>query len=162
MQMKKKNIYYLTFGVFLIDQVIKYFIVHNIQLSEVVNIIPNFFYLTYVKNTGGAWSLFNSIPYLLIIVSFLFLIFVNRYILKKQEFSIFEVIYLGFIMGGVLGNLIDRVMVSGVIDYIGLKFGSYYYPIFNFADIFIVAGMLLIILKEFGGEKYEHSRSRRK
>lgn len=158
----KKYIYYLTFGIVLIDQVIKYFIVHNIQLSEVVHVIPNFFYLTYVKNTGGAWSLLNSVPYLLIIVSFIFLILFNHYLLKKKEISLFEVISFGFIMGGVLGNLIDRVMVSGVIDYIGFKFGSYYYPIFNFADIFIVVGMLLVILKEFGGEKYEHSRSRSK
>ncbi len=154
----KKYIYYLTFGILLIDQMVKYFVVQNIVLSEVISVIPNFFYLTYVKNTGGAWSLFHSIPYLLIIISFVFLIFMNRYILKIKEFSLIEIISYGFLMGGVLGNLIDRVLVSGVIDYIGFQFGSYYYPIFNLADIFIVLGMVLIIMKEFGGFKNEHSR----
>ncbi len=154
----KKYIYYLTFGILLIDQMVKYFVVQNIVLSEVISVIPNFFYLTYVKNTGGAWSLFHSIPYLLIMISFVFLIFMNRYILKIKEFSLIEIISYGFLMGGVLGNLIDRVLVSGVIDYIGFQFGSYYYPIFNLADIFIVLGMVLIIMKEFGGFKNEHSR----
>lgn len=154
----KKYIYYLTFGILLIDQMVKYFVVQNIVLSEVISVIPNFFYLTYVKNTGGAWSLFHSIPYLLIMISFVFLIFMNRYILKIKEFSLIEIISYGFFMGGVLGNLIDRVLVSGVIDYIGFQFGSYYYPIFNLADIFIVLGMVLIIMKEFGGFKNEHSR----
>ncbi len=154
----KKYIYYLTFGILLIDQMVKYFVVQNIGLSEVISVIPNFFYLTYVKNTGGAWSLFHSIPYLLIMISFVFLIFMNRYILKIKEFSLIEIISYGFLMGGVLGNLIDRVLVSGVIDYIGFQFGSYYYPIFNLADIFIVLGMVLIIMKEFGGFKNEHSR----
>ena len=91
-------------------------------------------------------------------IFFVFLIFMNRYILKIKEFSLIEIISYGFLMGGVLGNLIDRVLVSGVIDYIGFQFGSYYYPIFNLADIFIVLGMVLIIMKEFGGFKNEHSR----
>jgi len=151
----KKKIYYLIFGILLIDQLLKYLITSKMVLSETLYLIPNFFYLTYVKNTGGAWSILDTVPYLLIIINLLFFIGANYYIYRKKSFSFLESIYFGLILGGVLGNLIDRVFLRGVIDYIGLQFGSYHYPVFNFADIAIVVGVFLIIIETLRGENHE-------
>ncbi len=151
----KKKIYYITLFTLLIDQLLKYFITSKMVLSETLYLIPNFFYLTYVKNTGGAWSILDTVPYLLIIINLFFVVGVNYYIYRKKNFSTLESVYLGLILGGVLGNLMDRLLVEGVVDYIGLQFGSYHYPIFNFADIAIVVGVFLIMIETLRGEKNE-------
>lgn len=145
----------------MIDQWIKYWIVSQFVLSQSRDIIPHFFYLTYVKNTGGAWSVFQNVPHLLIIINLVFLFVIIQYIKKKESFSKLEITYWGCIIGGVLGNLIDRIRVSGVIDYIGLRFGNYSYPIFNFADIMIVLGVFLVIIEVIRGDQGEY-RSRNK
>ncbi len=151
----KKKIYYITLFTLLIDQLLKYFITSKMILSETLYLIPNFFYLTYVKNTGGAWSILDTVPYLLIIINLFFVVGVNYYIYRKKNFSTLESVYFGLILGGVLGNLMDRLLVEGVVDYIGLQFGSYHYPIFNFADIAIVVGVFLIMIETLRGEKNE-------
>ena len=53
------------------------------------------------------------------------------------------------IIGGIIGNLLDRIMYHGVIDYLSFQFGSYYFPIFNFADIGITLGVLLLIINTY-------------
>lgn len=156
----KKKIFSLTFIVFFLDQLLKHIITSTFLLRETFYVIPNFFYITYVQNTGGAWSIFSSIPYFLVIINILFLGLFIGYIYKKENFPLLKIIYFGLILGGVLGNLVDRILLNGVIDYIGIQFGSYYYPIFNFADIAIVVGMVLIIIEILRGEKYEN-RSRK-
>ena len=59
----------------------------------------------------------------------------------------------GVLVGGIIGNLIDRIIFNSVTDYIGLVFGTYYYPVFNFADIGIVLSIIVLIILEFRGEK---------
>ena len=62
--------------------------------------------------------------------------------------------------GGIIGNFIDRIVFSGVYDYIGLIFGSYYYPVFNLADSLIVVSIILLIILEIKGDKNGRSNSR--
>lgn len=143
----KKKICLLTTFVFIIDQVLKILISTSFRLQEVKYLIPDFFYLTYVENIGGAWSVFSNIPYLLIGINVLFLGIMIQYIIKRKTFQKLEILEYGLILGGVLGNLIDRIRLGGVVDYIGLKFGSYHYPIFNFADMMIVFGVVLIMVE---------------
>lgn len=156
----KKKIFSLTFVIFFLDQLLKYIVTSKFVLHEVFYLIPNFFYITYVKNTGGAWSIFSSIPYFFVIINLLFLGLFTCYIYKKEKFSKTEILYFGLILGGVLGNLIDRIFLDGVIDYIGIQFGNYYYPVFNFADVAIVVGMGLIVIEILRGERHE-DRSRK-
>lgn len=156
----KKKIFSLTLIVFFLDQLLKHIVASKVLLQEAFYVIPHFFYITYVQNTGGAWSIFSSIPYFLVIINILLLGLLIGYIYKKETFSLIEVIYFGLILGGVLGNLMDRIFLDGVVDYIGIQFGSYYYPIFNFADIAVVIGMTLIIIEIIRGEKHEN-RSRK-
>ena len=100
--------------------------------------------------------MFSEYFSLFIIVGILALVFFGFYIHKKSEVSKLEVIYLGVIIGGVIGNLIDRIFYSGVIDYIGFIFGSYYFPVFNIADICIVLGAGLLFLDNIRSDKVEY------
>ena len=157
----KKNIYLITSIVVFIDQVLKIIISNSIELHQVLSIIPNFFYITFTKNTGGAWSILSNNTYLLTIISFICLLYIIQYILKKQEYKFLETIYLGLLMGGILGNFIDRLLYQYVIDFIGLQFGSYYFPIFNIADIAIVCGVFLLIYESIRRDQNEF-RSRKR
>lgn len=158
----KKNIYTITFIVLLLDQVIKNIILKIIEVGECITLIPNFFFFTNIKNTGGAWSILDSYPMILTVISFFCIIGLNYYLTKKNKFTKLETIYLGLIMGGMLGNFIDRIIYEGVVDFIGFKFGSYQFPIFNIADIAIVVGVLLILLEIIRGEIYEYRNKQRK
>lgn len=109
-------------------------------------LIPKFLYFTYVKNTGGAWSIFSNSTWFLLVIGFICIMALSYYIYRKEDFNYLEVIYFGLIIGGILGNFIDRIFHSGVIDYIGFIFGNYYFPIFNIADICIVCGGILLMI----------------
>lgn len=150
--MKKKV---LLFGILLliIDQLFKQVIIINIPYQKVISILPNFFYLTYVKNTGGAWSIFTGNVIFLLIIGFLCMIGILYYLYKKDSFSKLEIICFSFLIGGILGNIIDRLCYQAVIDYLGFIFGNYYFPIFNLADILIVCGGILFAIGELRGEQ---------
>lgn len=158
----KKNIYTITFIVLLLDQVIKNIILKTIEVGECITLIPNFFFFTNIKNTGGAWSILDSYPMILTVISFFCIIGLNYYLTKKNQFTRIEIIYLGLIMGGMLGNFIDRIIYDGVVDFIGFQFGSYQFPIFNIADITIVVGVGLILLEMIRGELCEYRNKQRK
>ena len=148
----KKRIYILGIVTFLLDQIVKLAVIRLIPINSIIKVIPNFLYLTFTKNTGGAFSIFDSYPYLLVIVGIMFLFIFTYYISKREDVNTFEVLSFGFILGGIIGNLFDRIIRSGVVDFIGFIFGSYYFPIFNLADTFIVGGAILMVLDWFRGD----------
>lgn len=143
----KKNIYWLTIILLCIDQSIKVIVTKNMLLLKSITIIPNFFNITYVENTGGAWSILSSNTFLLTIISAIVLIGLNIHLSKKEKYSKLEIISYGLIMPGVLGNFIDRLINNAVIDYLDFKIFNYNFPIFNFADILIVCGIAIMMLE---------------
>jgi len=157
----KKTIYIISIISFILDQLTKYLVINFISFNETITIIPKFFYLTYVKNTGGAFSILNNNTWFLLLIGLICIFFLFNYIIKKEKFNSLEKIYLGLIIGGTLGNLIDRITYGSVIDYIGVIIGSYYFPVFNIADICIVIGAILLIIDSIKGDKNEYrSKSR--
>ena len=148
----KKKIIIISSIFIIIDQLIKLLVRNTLMDIEKV-IIPNFFYLTGVKNTGGAFSILSNNTILLAIIGIIVVGVLVYYLSKKKSINNIEVVAYSILIGGVIGNFIDRIVFNGVYDYIGLIFGSYYYPIFNLADIGIVIGIILLILLEFKGDK---------
>lgn len=140
----KKSIWILVICLF-IDQLIKNIIINFLSIGESINIINNFFSITYVRNSGAAFSILESNTILLIIISILVLIFIFKYI-SKDNLSNLEYVLYGVLSGGICGNLFDRVVYRSVIDYLDFNIFGYNFPIFNFADILIVVSMFLIIL----------------
>ena len=145
----KKKILVLS-GIFLlIDQILKILVRNSLKVGIEKYIIPKFFYLTYAKNTGGAFSLFENNPILLAVIGVIALIFLFRYMLSDAELDKLEIVCYSMLTGGIIG-----IIFNYVTDYIGLVFGSYYYPVFNFADMLIVISIGLLFIKEVRGDKH--------
>lgn len=139
--MKKEKLYKISVITIIIDQLIKLFIKTNITKDIVI--IPKIFKITNVINTGAAFSILKNNNTLLILITIIILVLLNYYIKKNNiENDYFE---LGIILGGIIGNLFDRLLYNGVIDYIEISS----FPVFNLADSLIVLGIILLIIKEF-------------
>ena len=154
--MKKKSLILATIIV-IIDVILKIFIDNILSINESIQIIPNVFYITKVYNTGAAWSIFEGSQIVLIIiaiVAFFFLLkYQNVFRKNKRNTLAFALVY-----GGLVGNLIDRVIYGYVIDYLHIYIINYSFPIFNIADIAIVVGFLLIIIAIIKGEEHDSSK----
>lgn len=147
--MKKIFIYSIIW--LLIDQGSKILITNTINLGNRIQIIPSFFNLTYVRNTGAAWSILEGYRMPLILISILAIILAYFFMIKDKKIEKIEEIGYGILLGGILGNLIDRIFFGYVIDFFHFILGSYEFPIFNVADIGIVIGtciVVFIMLKE--------------
>ena len=118
-------------------------------------VINNFFSITHVHNYGAAFSIFYGNRLFLITVSLLCLFLFYYFILRKSFFSRFDVLTYGLLLGGVFGNLFDRIFNGYVIDYLDFCFLGYDFPIFNLADCFIVISMVLIIADSLRSGKNE-------
>lgn len=119
-----------------------------------ITIIKNFFSLTYVKNYGAAWGIFDNKQYFLILIAIIFLFFIIKEIKQNKEDKIKILGYI-LITSGLLGNLINRFIYGYVIDYLSFKIINYNYPVFNLADILIVLGVFIVIIKELRGDLNE-------
>ncbi len=128
---------------FLLDRLVKNWVVTAMAPGQSMAVIPDVFHITFVYNTGMAFSLFKEHPgVLLFLTSLLFLGFLI-YSLQKSVLTRIECLGFSLILGGALGNIADRVLVGKVIDYLDVTL--IHYPIFNLADAFIFCGVLFIV-----------------
>ena len=141
----------------IIDIVIKLIISNKLIFNQSIKVINNFFYITYVKNTGVAWSILSGKINLIIVITLIIIAILIIYIFNKKSYSVLEIISYSMILSGSIGNLIDRIIYGYVIDYLDFNILGYNYPIFNFADMCIVIGIILILI--FGGKNGNSSRN---
>ena len=141
----RKLFIFLTVLFICIGEVIKNLVISSMDLYQSIDLIPNFLDITYVKNTGAAFSILEGNKYLFIGISVIALIFLIRFIYLDKKISKFDALTYSLVTSGIVGNLIDRIFRDGVVDYIHFKLFSYEPPIFNFSDICIVVGAFMII-----------------
>lgn len=151
--MREKKLYTISIVLCLIDQIVKLIITNYLDVYQKISILPNFFSIYYLQNKGAAFSSFSGMTYLFIGVGFLFLFLLLRYIRKLSNIKKIEMVAFGFILGGIVGNLIDRILYQYVIDYLAFEIGGYSFAVFNLADSAIVVGCFLLIIECFRGEK---------
>ena len=144
--MRKSKIFSIYLFTCIIDQIIKLIIKFNMKVKDSITIIPKFFKINYLQNSGAAFSSFEGKKYILIIVSLIIFILLIKYIKENEITRKLEIIPLGMILGGLVGNLIDRVIYGYVIDYLSFTFFGWEFPVFNLADSFIVVGVILLII----------------
>ena len=147
-----KKIFIISFIILIIDIISKKLVVSFMIENESIKVIDNFFSLTYVKNTGVAFSMIEGYVWLIIIVTIVILFMLFKFI-KDDTNNKFDLISYGFIIGGAVGNLIDRLFYGYVVDFFDFSIFSYQAPIFNVADIFIVVGVFLLIIFGRNGDK---------
>lgn len=130
-------------GVVAIDQIIKYFIINNLKPVGSVNVLGEVFRLTYVENKGVAFGMFNNMRWVFVALTSVMIIAIVIYMFMKRRNDRFFCICAGFIIGGGLGNLIDRVIYGYVVDYLSL---SFFPPVCNFADYCITFAVLVLAI----------------
>lgn len=146
MQKNKNKVYLTAVIVLLIDQIVKLLIKTNMSLNEEISIIPNFFSIQYLKNTGAAFSILENQTILLAITSIICISVIIYYLKKEENLTTAMYLSFGLVLGGILGNLIDRIVYQGVIDFLSFQIFNYNFPVFNIADIGITIGVLLLII----------------
>ena len=139
----------LTLG---IDIISKQLVLNFMLEHQSITIIKNFFYITFAKNTGVAFSFLEGKVPLIIIMTSIIIILILKYI-KSTNPNKYESISYGLILGGAIGNLIDRIIYGYVIDFLDFNIFGYPYPIFNLADTAIVIGVIALIILSLIEEK---------
>ena len=135
----------LSAGVAVLDQITKYLTVRFIPLYEHIEVLPGVVGLTYVRNTGAAFSSFEGMQWLFALI---FLVFTGallwEYFKRRLPFTRFERFCIAAIYGGGLGNMIDRLRLGYVVDMIETLFVDF--PVFNGADCFITCGCIALLV----------------
>lgn len=134
---------FIVLVIFLLDQIIKLYItstMHNYS-KVLINGVLN---LTYTKNTGGAFGIGKGSLIVFIIINSIIIGLLIYYVVKDNKIKLWSLISISLIIGGGLGNLADRVFRGYVIDYLDIN-PLFKYPVFNFADICIVLGSILLL-----------------
>lgn len=110
-------------------------------------VIPDFFYFYYSRNTGAAWSILAGNQWLLAIISFVVGVVFSFYYFKNYAtFNFFNHLGISLFLSGTWGNFIDRALFpEGVIDFLSFRFGSYIFPTFNVADSALTIGVIILI-----------------
>ena len=158
---------FIFFALFIIlfDQASKFYIQHNMHIGESIAVIEGIFHITYIENPRTSFGLFeynSSFFVIAVLISVILVILIYKKIIFKKD--PFMYVPLTLVLGGAVGNLIDRVRIDGmVIDFIDFRI----WPVFNFADSAIVCGMLVLLIhvlfhapeKEDGVEEEENIKN---
>ena len=141
------KLYYLSLSIFivLIDQFTKYLIFYNKKLF--INKDFLLFKLDFVKNYGAAFNIFTGSRIFLSLISILFSILLIYLIFRKNSLNSFDLYSYSFILGGTIGNGIDRIFKGFVVDFINLNIINF--PVFNIADISINIGFIFLLYNIF-------------
>lgn len=156
-----KKVYIIALTLFIIDQLSKSLISTYLKLNESILIIKDFFYIRYINNTGASFGMLSNSRILLIILSIIAIIIILRYMNSFNKNKI-NMIGFGLVLGGILGNLSDRILFGYVKDFLDFVIFNYNFPVFNLADIFIVIGVIILIISIIRGEDKNGSKSNRR
>lgn len=153
--MKRKIIIFSSL-VFLVDQISKFILDKVLPLGKSYQVFDKFFYITKVYNEGVSFSMLTGKRLLIIVISFLIMIFLFLYMRKfkdnKRNIIAFSLLY-----GGLFGNLVDRIFRGYVIDFFDFYIFNYNYPIFNVADAGVFIGVCILLYSIYLGDDNDSS-----
>ncbi|TYR82650.1 lipoprotein signal peptidase [Priestia megaterium] len=150
--------YIIALAVIFIDQLTKWTVVKEMELGESITVIENFLYITSHRNRGAAWGILQGQMWFFYAITIVVVIGLIIYIQKLKKEDKWFGIALGLMLGGAIGNFIDRVARKEVVDFINTYIFSYDFPIFNVADSALVIGVaIMFILTLFEGKTKKES-----
>ena len=146
----------ISFAIALLDQITKYQVRLHFGLGESAAVIPGFFSLTYVRNTGAAWGMFGGFNAWLTLLSVVMLIVIVLFRRSFLNDTWAHRCALGLMIGGIVGNLVDRVRLFYVVDFLDFYWRNYpHFPAFNIADSAICCGVFLYMISSFWSSSRE-------
>jgi signal peptidase II len=129
--------------VVIVDRLTKYLLLKNYSEGESVSVIPGIFHITLVLNSGVAFGLFKGAGVIFTISSFLIIVLIGAYVWRNERKDFLTLLALGLILGGAVGNFIDRVAFGYVIDFLDFRI----WPVFNIADSSITIGAFILAVR---------------
>lgn len=139
-------IFIIILGI-VVDRVTKLLSINKLKGKESITVIKDFFSFEYVENEGAAFGILEGRQYILSAVAAIMIIAMIFYLIKNKPSSKLLKISLAMVIGGAIGNLIDRLYYNYVVDFISLHYKDvYYFPNFNVADMLVVVGTILLSL----------------
>lgn len=136
--------YLIALVVIIFDQWTKYLVIENMAIGESIPIIDNLIYLTSHRNPGAAWGILAGQMWFFYIITVIVVGIIIYYMETYSKGHRLLGLSLALVLGGAIGNLIDRVRFQEVVDFVDVYIFSYDYPIFNVADSSLVIGVILI------------------
>ncbi|MFD1447031.1 signal peptidase II [Oceanobacillus profundus] len=148
-------IWYYVIALFIIgiDQLTKWIIVSTMELGERITVIENFFYITSHRNSGAAWGILQGQMLFFYIVTVVVVIGIIYYMQKFAKNDTLLAIGLSFVLGGAIGNFIDRLFHQEVVDFADFYIFNYNFPIFNVADSALTIGVIIVIIATIMDER---------
>ena len=131
--------------ILLIDQITKLMISSNMELYDSIPVIKDFFWITHVQNTGAAWSILEGNMIFFYFITILALVGMYMFY-KSSECDEISAWGIAMMVGGTLGNFLDRLRLQYVVDFLDFNIFGYDFPVFNVADIALCVGVGVIIL----------------
>ena len=146
MKQRLKNVYIISLVVVIIDQFIKAVVSYNMHLYDTFTLIKGFLDINLVHNTGAAFSFLQGGRVLFIVIALIVILIISMYINSNDDVDKKKTLIYSLLLGGIVGNLIDRIIHGYVIDYISFTIINYKFPVFNFADICIVIAVIIALI----------------
>jgi signal peptidase II len=153
--MNKVRLLFIALIVIFLDQISKIIVRNNLNIGDQWPATWKLFHISHVQNSGGIFGSFQSMNNILLLVSIVILIILLIYVLKLKKINYLELIAIGLIFGGGIGNILDRIFIGSVTDFID----PIYYPAFNIADSSIVIGIALYGLNTFRMNGYDDKKN---
>ncbi|WP_338324895.1 signal peptidase II [Metabacillus mangrovi] len=139
--------YIIAIAVIILDQLTKWLVVQNLEIGEQIPVIEGFFYITSHRNEGAAWGILQGQMWFFYIVTVIVMAALIYYIQKFVTKAGLLGTALGLMLGGAIGNFIDRVLHQKVVDFVQTIIFSYNFPIFNIADSALCIGVALLFIQ---------------
>ncbi len=139
--------------VMILDQLTKWVVMHKVSTQETITVIDGFFNIIHIYNRGAAFGFLNrpdiEWQFWLFLVATCVATAAIYYMVRTAEYCAVLFVGLGLVLGGALGNLVDRVRFRAVVDFLDFYVGSWHWPAFNVADIAICLGAILTIISMY-------------
>ncbi|GEL07311.1 signal peptidase II [Salisediminibacterium halotolerans] len=138
--------YFIAIAVIALDQITKYFVVRYMDIGESIPLIDNVLYLTSHRNAGAAFGILQGQMWLFFIATIIVVSIIVYLMITQVQGSKWFGTSLGLVLGGAIGNFIDRMLAGEVVDFIDVFIFAYNYPIFNVADMALVTGVIMMMI----------------
>ncbi len=148
----------IALAIIIFDQLTKWIVVKEMELGESIPVVENFLYITSHRNRGAAWGILEGQMWFFYAITVVVVIGLIVYIRKINKADKWLGVALGLMLGGAIGNFIDRVFRQEVVDFVNTYIFTYDFPIFNVADSALVVGVgIMFILTLFEGKQKKES-----
>lgn len=161
MRWRYSLVFYYLIAIFIIilDQVTKWMIVTKMYLGESIPIIEDFLYITSHRNRGAAWGILQGQMWFFYVITAIVIIAIIYYMQKEAKGKWLLGVSLAFMLGGAIGNFIDRLLRKEVVDFIHTYILNYNFPVFNIADSALVIGVVLLMIQMLRDERETKEKS---